>query len=164
MGEFNLNEFVNSSMMKLRFTAFNVTLSLVALFIISRAVTCIDTAMPYDGKMKTNIITIDSMRFTGELCDIIQHDDNNSYFFKSYGQFKVRDLDSLQGRSVVLTYLDRKGFGWGIFPRYRVCKLEVDSVRVFNHIMYRGTEYMTDRQVKSFKLKPEWIDEWGGGN
>jgi hypothetical protein len=96
-------------MMKLRFTAFNVTLSLVALFIISRAVTCIDTAMPYDGKMKTNVITIDSMRFTGELCDIIQHNDNNSYFFKSYGQFKVRDLDSLQGRSVVLTYLGLDG-------------------------------------------------------
>lgn len=135
-------------------------MGLVAVFFISRVVSCIDTAMPYSDKMKVKEIAIESLSFNGDICEIHQkRPDGNSYFFKSYGGFNLRDLDTLKGKKVIIHSINRRGFGWGIFPRYRVCRIESDSVKIFSQVMYRGMEYMSERKLQP--LKQEWLDEWG---
>lgn len=126
------------NIIKRNLTPAKIIMSLLVIFMISRVVSCIDTAMPYADKMKEKEIVIDSMRFKGDICELYQHIDKNSYFFKSYGQFDIRTLDSLSGKEVSIHYLNRRGFGWGIFPRYRICRIDMDSTVIFNQIMIRG--------------------------
>lgn len=129
--------------------------TLVIGFFLSRCVEAIQTAMPYEHKMVERDIIMSPMDRYGSIIHIYQ--DGATYSIKSYGVFYLEDLDTLRGRKCRMHYLNRRAFGF--LPTYRLCKLECDGKVIFDHIRYKGSEYMGDRYVKV--ANEEWIEEWG---
>ena len=129
---------------------------IVLVFIVTRCVEFIETAMPYEHKIVEKDIVLGPMSFPNHVQITITHP-GAQYIMKAYGEFDIRDLDSLEGKKCHIHYLDRKAFGF--IPMYKICKLEYNGQVIFDQIMYEGYEYFGERYP--LMPKKEWVEEWG---
>ena len=91
-------------------------------------------SIPYEAKMQTQEITIDSFRITGPIVLIHDKHSSQNFWLKSYNSFDAKQFDSLQGKTARVHYM--KSIGGPL--ENRIFKIEIDSVEIFDQAVERN--------------------------
>jgi hypothetical protein len=107
-----------------------VLIGLAALVLVSIYLT-VKRSIPYEEKMQTQDIIIDSFRVTGPIVLIHDKHSSQNFWLKSYNSFDAKQFDSLHDKTARVHYM--KSIGGPL--ENRIFKIEIDSVEIFNQVI-----------------------------